>query len=156
MAIAYIGLGTNLGDRQRNLKRAVDLLSCDRTVVKSLSGVYETDPWGFDSENRFLNMAACLETEISPEELLQDLLSVENSMGRIRKGKGYRSRIIDIDLLFYDNLVVESAHLTLPHPLLHKRYFVLKPLSDIAPALKHPLLGLTVAEMLQGIDHGKQ
>lgn len=151
MAIAYIGIGTNMGDRQRNLDRAVDLLSSDRVVVKSLSGVYETDPWGFDSENRFLNMAACLETDISPEELLQYILSIENLMGRIRKGKEYTSRIIDLDLLFYDNLVVESPLLTLPHPLLHKRDFVLKPLSDIAPTLKHPLFGLTVFEMLQGI-----
>ncbi|MCA1757634.1 MAG: 2-amino-4-hydroxy-6-hydroxymethyldihydropteridine diphosphokinase [Bacteroidales bacterium] len=151
MAIAYIGIGTNLGDRHHNIERAVDLLSSDRIVVKSLSGVYETDPWGFDSENRFLNMAACLETDISPEGLLQYLFSVENLMGRVRKGKGYSSRIIDLDLLFFDNLVLESPLLTLPHPLLHKRYFVLKPLSDIAPTLKHPLLGLTVVEMLQGI-----
>lgn len=149
MAKAYIGLGTNLGDRHRNLERAVELLPSEGVVVESLSGIYETEPWGFESETSFLNMAASLETDIPPEELMKYLLSLEAIMGRIREGRGYRARVIDIDLLFYDNLVIETPHLTLPHPLLHRRYFVLKPLSDIAPGLRHPVLGLTVAEMLQ-------
>ena len=88
MAKAYIGLGTNLGDRHRNLERAVELLPSEGVVVESLSGIYETEPWGFESETCFLNMAACLETEIPPEELLQYLLSVETDMGRIREGRG--------------------------------------------------------------------
>jgi 2-amino-4-hydroxy-6-hydroxymethyldihydropteridine diphosphokinase len=149
MAKAYIGLGTNMGDRQRNLERAVELLPSEGVIVESVSGIYETEPWGFESETSFLNMAASLETEMPPEDLMKYLLSLEAIMGRIREGKGYQARLIDIDLLFYDNLVIETPHLRLPHPLLHRRYFVLKPLNDIAPGLLHPVLGLTVAEMLR-------
>lgn len=152
VGIAYIGLGTNLGNRHYNLERAIDLLRSERVTINLLSAIYETEPWGFDSENSFLNMAARLETDLVPEELLLYLLSVETMMGRVRKGNGYSSRIIDLDLLFYDNLVLETDIVTLPHPLLHKRYFVLKPLCDIAPALKHPVLDLTIEELLCRVE----
>lgn len=152
MGIAYIGLGTNLGDRHYNLERAVDLLRTGRVSIKHLSDIYETEPWGFNSESFFLNMAARLETELLPEELMLHLLNVETMMGRIRKGNGFSSRIIDLDLLFYDDLVLATDIVTLPHPLLHKRYFVLKPLYDIAPDLKHPVFGLTVEELLYRIE----
>ena len=149
MATAYLGLGTNIGSKRENLMKAVTLLAKRVGKVLALSGIYETEPWGFQSENTFLNAAIALETQLSPFELLDVTRSIEIEMGRIEKSDGaYHDRIIDIDLLMIDRQVINSEHLTLPHPLMHKRSFVLEPLVEIAPALKHPVLDKTVRELL--------
>ncbi|MEZ4999923.1 MAG: 2-amino-4-hydroxy-6-hydroxymethyldihydropteridine diphosphokinase [Bacteroidales bacterium] len=138
MAVAYIGIGSNIGDRNGNLLRATEYLS-DRTgKVISLSGIYETEPWGFSAGTPFLNMAAGVETALLPGELLKELIDIETGMGRVRSGSGYQSRIIDLDILFYDDLVLNTEALVIPHPLLHRRSFVLDPLAEIAPDLVHP------------------
>ena len=149
MATAYLGLGTNIGSKRENLMKAVTLLAKRVGKVLALSGIYETEPWGFQSENTFLNAAIALETQLSPFELLDATCSIEVELGRIEKSDGaYHDRIIDIDLLMIDRQVINSEHLTLPHPLMHKRSFVLEPLVEIAPELKHPVLDKTVWELL--------
>jgi 2-amino-4-hydroxy-6-hydroxymethyldihydropteridine diphosphokinase len=148
--LAAIALGSNLasaiGDREANLRAAVERV---RTLgeVRAVSSFYDTAPVGYLSQPRFLNGALLLETELEPLELLQGLLGVERAMGRVRSvAKG--PRIIDLDLLLYGQVVMETEELTLPHPAMQEREFVLRPLAEIAPEMMHPGLGLTVGEML--------
>lgn len=153
MANAYLSLGTNLGDKQHNLMRAIALLSERAGSIVALSGLYETEPWGFRSENRFLNVALQLQTTRDPMELLGISRLIEIEMGRIVKSSEgeYEDRLIDIDLLLYDDLVMQSDVLTLPHPHMHKRLFVLEPMVEIAPDLIHPVLHKTMKELLETI-----
>ena len=153
MANAYLSLGTNLGDKQNNLMRAIAMLSERAGSIVALSGLYETEPWGFHSENRFLNVALQLQTTRDPMELLGIARLIEIEMGRIVKSSGgqYEDRLIDIDLLLYDDLVMQSDVLTLPHPHMHKRLFVLEPMAEIAPDLVHPVLHKTMKELLETI-----
>ena len=116
--------------------------------VLALSGFYETKPWGFISENLFLNAAVKLRTKLLPMELLKATQELEREMGRMEKSNGsYHDRIIDIDILLYDDLVLESSELVLPHPLMHERKFVMQPLSEIAPLMEHPLLKKCIIEI---------
>ena len=141
MAIAYLGLGTNIGNKRRNMITAAALLAERVGDVLALSGFYETEPWGFESENFFLNAAVKLKTSFSPLELLQITQQIEKELGRAEKSNGvYHDRIIDIDILLYDNEVLQIPGLTLPHPLMHERKFVMDPLSEIAPFVVHPVL----------------
>ena len=134
MAIAYLALGTNIGNKRRNMITAAALLAERVGDVLALSGFYETEPWGFQSENTFLNAALQLETALSPLELLKATQEIEIEMGRTQKSNGaYHDRIIDIDILLYDDLVMQTPELTLPHPLMHERLFVMEPLAEIAP-----------------------
>lgn len=155
MANVYIGLGTNLGDKEQNLRDAVHRIEEQIGKVLSLSAFYVTAPWGFASENSFLNAAACVETQLSPLEVLQETQTIERELGRTKKSVNgaYSDRLIDIDLLLYDDLVlsvtsVDGAELNLPHPLMAKRDFVMRPLAEIAPALQHPVLKQTMKEIL--------
>ena len=150
MATLYLSLGTNLGDRQSNLKTALTLIGQKIGTVQAVSGIIETEPWGFESTNRFLNMALAVITELSPMEALKTTQAIEKEMGRVKKsiGSRYSDRIIDIDLIMYDNQVTDIPGLKIPHPLMHLRRFVLEPLSQIAPDLEHPVLHKTVMEML--------
>lgn len=155
MANVYIGLGTNLGDKEQNLRDAVHRIEEQIGKVLSLSAFYVTAPWGFASENSFLNAAACVETQLSPLEVLQETQTIERELGRTKKSVNgaYSDRLIDIDLLLYDDLVLsvtsaDGAELNLPHPLMAKRDFVMRPLAEIAPALQHPVLKRTMKEIL--------
>jgi 2-amino-4-hydroxy-6-hydroxymethyldihydropteridine diphosphokinase len=146
MAVVYLALGTNLGNRHANLHRAVNAL--DAVVrITAASSVYETEPWGVTEQPRFLNMVVQGETELAPEELLRKLKSIEGALGRVASVR-YGPRLIDLDILFYDDLVYSSNELQIPHPSLMERRFVLVPLAEIAPELKHPVHQTTVRELL--------
>lgn len=153
MAKAYIGLGTNIGNKRRNLITAAALLAERAGDVLSISSFYETEPWGFESDNTFLNAALLLETELEPLQLLSLTQEIEKEMGRTQKSDGaYHDRIIDFDILLYDLCVINEAALVVPHPLMHKRQFVMEPLAEIAPMLVHPVLNKTMLELAEEID----
>ncbi len=150
--ICYLGLGSNLGDRFDNLCMAVKKLDNSSGIrVACVSGVYETDPIGDPDQPKYLNAAVGVETDVEPKALLKTCLAIEREMGRIRKER-WGSRLIDIDVLLCGDHVLSTKELIVPHPLLHEREFVLKPLSDIAPEFVHPILDETVAEMLDHVE----
>ena len=153
MSNLYLSIGTNLGDRRSNLKTAITLIGQRIGAVQAVSEVIETGPWGFQSPNAFLNQALQVTTDLNPVDALKAAQAIEREMGRTGKSHGsiYSDRLIDIDLIFYDNQVIELPGLKIPHPLMHKRLFVLEPLSEIAPELEHPVLHKTVREMLEEI-----
>lgn len=150
MATAYLSLGSNLGDRLRLIQEAVAALTVEAGPVTALSSLYETEPWGFSSPHRFLNVALALETTLSPKTLLAVTQRIERDLGRTHKSVDgrYADRTIDIDLLFVGDAVLDTPALTLPHPRLHLRRFVLEPLCEIAPDLCHPLLRKSVSQLL--------
>ncbi len=146
-----LALGTNLGDRVANLARARDLLA--QTIdILAISPIYETEPWGVQDQPMFLNQAIHGVTDLDPEALLERAKAIERAMGRVFNGMRYGPRIIDIDILAYDDLIFRSPRLTIPHARLPERAFVLVPLADIAPHWRHPVTGLTVNEMLAQVD----
>ena len=154
MATAYLSLGTNLGNKRRNLVTAAALLAERAGDILVLSDIYETEPWGFESSHRFLNAALVLETSLSPSDLLQATRLIEIEMGRIAKSDGsYEDRVIDIDLLMYDEVVMQTSRLTLPHPLMHKRRFVMEPLAEIAPDAVHPVFHKTMNQLAAELNH---
>jgi 2-amino-4-hydroxy-6-hydroxymethyldihydropteridine diphosphokinase len=146
VTLAYVGLGSNLGDREALIRRAAELLGARR-----LSTIRETEPWGFEAQPRFLNAVAEVETELEPRTFLDRLLDVERRLGRQRVGLRWGPRTIDLDLLVYGDRVVDEPGLTVPHPRLHERLFVLEPLAELAPLLKMPGNG-TVLELLAGLQ----
>ena len=152
MAIVYLGLGTNIGNRRGNLVKAAALLAERVGDILALSGFMETEPWGFESENLFLNAAIKMETPLTPDELLSATQAIEREMGREKKSDGtYHDRVIDIDILLYDNRVIEQPSLIVPHPLMQERLFVMAPLAEIAPFERHPLLGQTFMELADSL-----
>ena len=155
MIKTYIGLGGNLGDRKENIQKAlVELARNNRCRLTRVSSLYETRPVGIEEQPDFLNLAAEIETELNPKELLVWLKEVERKVGREKTFK-WGPRIIDIDILLYDDLHVTEDNLEIPHPEMHKRAFVLSPLAEIAPSAKHPITGLTVRQMSDAVgDEG--
>ena len=149
MATVYLGLGTNIGNKKENLTRAIEALSLALGHYTALSSFIETAPWGFDSENSFLNCAVAFETELTPLQLLDTTESIEREMGRTTKSSGgiYHDRVIDIDILLYGSEIVETPRLAIPHPLMHMRDFVLEPLAEIAPHAIHPTSGKSIEEL---------
>lgn len=147
---AYLSLGSNLGDRHEYLRQAVTLLSERAGEVVKVSGNYETEPDGFVSENSFVNIALCLETQLDAFALLDVCEQIEKELGRERKSVNlnYSDRVIDIDILYFNNMQLATDRLTLPHPRMHKRLFVLAPLAEIAPKMKHPIVGLNTLQMI--------
>jgi 2-amino-4-hydroxy-6-hydroxymethyldihydropteridine diphosphokinase len=150
-AVAAVALGSNLesrfGDRRANLLEAVRRVG-KLGEVRSISSFYETEPVGFVAQPRFLNGALVLETALEPGALMRGLLGVEQAMGRER-GVANGPRVIDLDLLLYGDVVMETEELTLPHPEMQERRFVLEPLAEIAPGMVHPALGVTVGELFR-------
>lgn len=146
MPTAYVALGANLGDRLTTLQRAIDRLG-DIGSVEAISPVFETDPVGFAAQLSFLNAVARVETSLPAPALMGQLLAIEAELGRERSFPN-APRTMDLDLLFYDDLIVDTTLLVLPHPRLHERAFVLVPLATVAPNLVHPRLGKTVATLL--------
>jgi len=133
VTLAYVGLGANLDDREAAIRRAAELLGAER-----LSTLRETEPWGYADQPRFLNAVAELETEEEPQALLERLLAIERELGRVREGPRYGPRTIDLDLLLYGELQLDEPGITVPHPRLHERGFVLEPLVELAPELDVP------------------
>jgi 2-amino-4-hydroxy-6-hydroxymethyldihydropteridine diphosphokinase len=151
---AYVGLGANLGDREATLERAVELLEQRPGVeVVAVSSFRETDPVGYLDQPRFLNGAVAIETSLAPADLLDELLAVEQELGRVREGPRYGPRTVDLDLLLVDGLVLDAPGLTVPHPRLHERAFALEPLAELDPALVVPGRG-PVSQLLQQLESG--
>ena len=144
----YLGLGTNEGERAENLKRAIYYLKRLLGTIEMQSSIYETQPWGVSEQANFLNMVVVLKTPLNPMNTLHTVLAIETIMGRVRKEK-WNSRLIDIDLLFYDHLVVAETSLKIPLPYLQERNFVLVPLNEIAANKVHPTLNKSIKALLK-------
>ncbi len=148
MKNVFLGIGTNLGEREENLKKAIALIREHIGNLIMVSSVYETEPWGFKSDTKFLNIVAEVETGLTPSGLLGRILMIEAMMGRLREGSGYKSRIIDIDILFFGSRIFENKVLTIPHPKIQDRKFVLVPLCEIAGEMVHPVFNKSIQELL--------
>lgn len=144
--IVYLALGSNLDDRLANLKETAASLS-PQMEIRARSHIYETPPWGYEDQPKFLNQALKVQTYLQPEPLLRHIKRLEIALGR-KASFPNGPRLIDIDVLFYDEIVLNTPTLTLPHPRLHERGFVLLPMMDIAPDLVHPLTRKTIREMV--------
>ncbi|MBK8503680.1 MAG: 2-amino-4-hydroxy-6-hydroxymethyldihydropteridine diphosphokinase [Saprospiraceae bacterium] len=150
--ITYLLLGSNIGDRGENLRIARNRLALDCGDIILQSGVYLSKSWGIDGQPDYYNQVLQVSTTCSPEQLLDCILDIESTMGRVRKGK-WSSRMIDIDILFYQQSVIDLPGLQIPHPRIAERNFTLVPLMEIAPLLEHPTLGITIEELyLQSPD----
>ena len=153
MPVAFIGIGSNLGDRIENCIKAVGEISSFATVL-ALSSIYETEPVGKEDQPYFINCVVKIETELSPSDLLASLQSVEDRLGRRGKER-WGPRLIDLDIIFYNDLAIETEELTIPHPRAHLRRFVLLPLSEIAPRLVHPVLNVSISRLLEALQDKK-
>jgi 2-amino-4-hydroxy-6-hydroxymethyldihydropteridine diphosphokinase len=149
MKIVLLGIGTNLGKRESNLEKAVARIEEYIGQVVKSSSVYETEPWGFQTPDTFLNMVVKVETNLLPSELLERILMIESLLGRVRGETQYSSRIIDIDILLYEDLIIDEINLKIPHPLMQERRFVMVPLCEIEPDIVHPVIKKSIASLLE-------
>ncbi len=145
----FLGIGGNLGNKHDNLTKVLLLIENELGAIRKKSSVYETPPWGFQAEENFWNMVIQIETSLKPENLLQKVKAIEEKFGRKRQTDNYTSREMDIDILYFDNLIVKNERLKIPHPHIHERLFVLVPLVEIAPKKKHSLLQITSRQLLE-------
>lgn len=154
MAIVYLSLGSNIGDRVGFIQQACSLLSANENInIVSTSSFYESEPWQMNSDNWFVNAVIQISTTLSPELLLAECQRIETFLGRKRANKpGYTDRKIDIDIISYDDKVINTPNLTIPHKLFHKRAFVLVPMLEIAEDFIHPVFGKTVEELFEEIE----
>ena len=155
MARVFISLGSNVGDRLANIQQAVSLLSMtDKIKIVKSSSFYETEPWGNKNQTWFVNAAVALDTELSPVELLKLCQSVEMQLGRNRVNQEkWSERTIDIDILMYDNLIMSNDILSIPHPYMHKRAFVLVPMLEVKSDLVHPVFKKTISELYDELEY---
>lgn len=154
MSIVYLGIGTNLGNKKANIESAIQYLKEQIGKEVSRSALFVTEPWGFHSNNTFINIAASFNTTLSPQDVLTATQLIEKQMGRTHKSvdRQYKDRIIDIDILLYDDLILNQPNLVIPHPLMAERLFVMQPLAEIAPNLAHPVLHTTISELLKALQ----
>ncbi|SFG10182.1 2-amino-4-hydroxy-6-hydroxymethyldihydropteridine diphosphokinase [Pontibacter chinhatensis] len=148
MPKVYLLLGGNLGDRTLYLQQARESINRQVGTLTRSSKVYETAAWGKTDQPNFLNQVLEVQTELTPEEVLQSINGIEQELGRVRQ-EHWGARVIDIDILFYDDLVLQTQRLTIPHPQLHLRRFTLLPLAELAPEMVHPVLGKSINQLLQ-------
>ncbi len=155
MSVAYIALGSNLGDKAANLRQAVKLLQAKGLQIRAVSSFFQTEPYGVTDQPEFINAAACVETSLPPEALLKLLLETELEMGRVRL-RHWGERNIDLDLLLYDDMIYHSDKLTLPHPDMQNRLFVLQPLAEIAAEKIHPVYKKSIQTLLKSLTDGDE
>ncbi|NCD08545.1 MAG: 2-amino-4-hydroxy-6-hydroxymethyldihydropteridine diphosphokinase [Negativicutes bacterium] len=155
MSIAYIAMGSNLGEKKKNLLEALSNMENRGLKVLAVSSFVETEPYGVTDQPFFINAVVKIATEFSAHDLLRALLDIEQKMGRVRK-RHWGERNIDLDLLFYDNLVIKEHDLVLPHPDMQNRLFVLAPLAEIAGEVVHPVFNVTVSDMLNKLTSGDE
>jgi len=154
---AYIGVGSNLGNRVENCREAIEAVSaCKDCVLEAQSPFYETEPVYLEDQDWFINAAALIRTCLEPEAFLARLQAIEQRMGPRVDSPRFGPRVLDLDILFFDDLVLQGSELSVPHPRLHERRFVLKPLSDIAARFVHPVLGETVGSLLASLKDGQK
>lgn len=150
LMLLLLSLGTNLGDKVRNLHRALDAIAAQIGTMEAVSHFYASEPWGFQSDHNFVNAVAMVSTCLSLRDVLTCTQQIERDMGRVQKSTtGYSDRIIDIDILTYGNRVIAEPNLHVPHMQMHRRNFVLVPLCEIMPEWRHPQLHCTALELLQ-------
>jgi 2-amino-4-hydroxy-6-hydroxymethyldihydropteridine diphosphokinase len=142
-------LGTNLGDRQQNLDKALELICDQLGEIVEKSSIFESEAWGYHDANKYYNQAIYIQTKLDPIGVLEACLLIEEKLGRVRTLTQYEARTLDIDVLFYDNLIVESKNLILPHPRISERKFVLEPLCEIGATVVHPVVKKTIQTLLK-------
>lgn len=155
MAVVYLGLGSNLGDRRKNIEEAIKLIAQRKDIkVREVSSLYETEPVGYEGQRWFINGALKVETTLKPEELLGALKEIEKAVGRVGSSR-WGPRVIDLDILLYDDKKIKDKDLIIPHPEMHRRTFVLIPLAEITPDLIHPVIKRPIPELLADLPQTK-
>ena len=152
METVYLCLGGNVGDTHDYLNRAIGLIESRIGKTVQLSGIYQSEPWGLECSQWFLNQVVAVETELEPNAVLERCLQMESELGRTRSGNDYEPRTIDIDIIFFGHQIISQPDLQVPHPLMHRRNFVLQPMCDVAADFVHPVIGKTVSQLLEECD----
>lgn len=155
MSVVYLSLGSNMGEREKILELSIKEIGKRIGTITKVSSKYETEPWGFVSANKFINMAVEVTTKLSPQEVSDRVHQIEDDLGRTRNSNatGYEDRVIDIDILMIDDIVSDNSVLTLPHPKMHLREFVIFPLCEIAPNAIHPLLRSSIEDIKNNLTN---